>query len=88
MDALDGNAIAGLLVDVFGEDMTSAVGVCAHCGARGRVAELVVYLRAPGTVVRCRGCLGILMVFVTVREFTCVDLQGLAELTKGAPSPR
>ena len=88
MDALDGNAIAGLLVDVFGEDMTSAVGVCGHCGARGRVAELVVYLRAPGTVVRCRDCLGILMVFVTVRERTCVDLLGLTELATGAPSPR
>ena len=31
----DGNAIAGLLIDVFGAEMTTATGVCAHCGARG-----------------------------------------------------
>ena len=29
MEALDGNAIAGRLVDVFGAEMTAATGVCA-----------------------------------------------------------
>ena len=80
MDALDGNAIGGLLHQVFGTEMTAATGTCAHCGAAGPVAELVVYLRGPGTVVRCRACLGLLMVFVDVRGFTCVDLQGVAAL--------
>ena len=56
MDALDGNAIAGLLVEVFGAELTTATGTCAHCGATGPVAELEVYLQAPGTVVRCRSC--------------------------------
>ena len=80
MEPLDGNAIAGLLLDVFGADKTNATGICANCGATGKVAELEVYLRAPGTVVRCRGCAAALMVFVTVREITCVDLRGLAQL--------
>lgn len=80
LDALDGNAIAGLLVDVFGVEMTTATGVCANCGASGQVAESVVYLRAPGTVVRCRSCNSVLMVLVTVRAITCVDLRGLATL--------
>lgn len=80
MEALDGNAIAGLMLDVFGAEMTTATGVCATCGARGQVGEFEVYLRAPGTVVRCRGCRSVLMVFVTVREFSCVDLRGLAQL--------
>lgn len=80
MEALDGNAIAGLMLDVFGAEMTTATGVCATCGARGRAGELEVYLRAPGTVVRCRSCRSVLMVFVTVREITCVDLRGLAQL--------
>jgi hypothetical protein len=44
------------------------------------VAELVVYLRAPGTVVRCRTCDNVLMVFVAVHDRMCVDLQGLAVL--------
>jgi uncharacterized protein DUF6510 len=80
MQALDGNAIAGLLFDVFGREMTTATGSCVTCGATGHVAEFEVYLRAPGTVVRCRSCRNVLMVFVTVRGITCVDVRGLAEL--------
>ena len=80
MEALDGNAIAGLLLDVFGTEMTTATGVCASCGASGQVAELDVYLRAPGTVARCRSCASVLMVLVTVRDVTCIDLRGLADL--------
>jgi Family of unknown function (DUF6510) len=84
MDALDGNAIAGLLHEVFGAEMTNAVGMCAGCGAAGPVAGFVVYLRAPGTVVRCRNCSRVLMVFVKVRDMNCVDLRGLATLAAAA----
>jgi hypothetical protein len=80
MDALDGNAIAGLLEDVFGVEMTTATGACASCGSVAPLAETMVYLRAPGTVVRCRNCDSILIVFVTTRETTCVDLRGLTGL--------
>ena len=80
MEALDGNAIAGLLFHVFGAEMTTATGVCASCGATGYVAELEVYVQAPGTVARCRSCGSVLMVLVTVRGTTCVDLRGLAAL--------
>jgi len=82
MEALDGNAIAGLLLDVFGTEMTTAAGVCAYCGAAGQLAEQVVYNRAPGTVVRCRNCINVLMVLVEVRGLNCVDLRGLAMLDK------
>lgn len=81
MDALDGNAIGGLLADVFGSDMTAAESVCGSCGASGPVAELAVYLRAPGTVVRCRNCHSVLMVFVRVRGMICADLSGLTSLS-------
>jgi hypothetical protein len=47
MDAVDGNAIGGLLIDVFGAEMTAASSTCATCGATRPVAELVVYRRAP-----------------------------------------
>jgi hypothetical protein len=81
MDALDGNAIAGQLVEVFGAEMTTATGVCGSCGASGLVAELEVYLRAPGTVVRCRSCTSVLMVLVSRSGVTCVDLRGLSKLS-------
>jgi len=78
---LDGNAIGGMLMEIFGADMTMAVGTCAGCGAVGPVAELAVYMPGPGTVVRCRHCDAVLMVFVRIREITCVDLEGLASLS-------
>jgi hypothetical protein len=80
MEALDGNAIAGLLHDVFGAEMTTAAAVCAHCSARGFVAEAVVYIGGPGAVARCRTCSGLLMVVVEVRGVRCVDLSGLEGL--------
>jgi Family of unknown function (DUF6510) len=78
---LDGNAIGGLLIEVFGREMTTAVGTCASCGTVRPVAELAVYPHGPGTVVRCRHCDNLLMVFVRARGVTCVDLRGLASLT-------
>ena len=32
--ALDGNAIGGMLMEIFGTDMTMAVGTCGSCGSR------------------------------------------------------
>jgi hypothetical protein len=78
--ALDGNAIGGLLLDIFAEDMTSAMATCAACGAVRPVADAMVYVRVPGTVVRCRRCTSILMVISRVRGLNCVDLSGLAAL--------
>ena len=80
MEALDGNAIGGLLQEIFGTEMTDAASVCGSCGTARQVAELTVYRQAPGTVVRCRSCDGVLMVFVKVHDRTCVDLLGLAAL--------
>jgi hypothetical protein len=67
MEALDGNSIAGALFEVFGSEMTTATGSCRHCGTEAKVAELLVYSRAPGMVVRCRNCCGVVMVLVAVR---------------------
>ncbi len=78
---LDGNAIGGLLMSLFGTDMTAAAATCGFCGTVAQVAELAVYRSDLGTVVRCRTCDGVLMVFVEVRGVTCVDLEGLASLS-------
>ena len=80
MIALDGNAIGGELFHVFGTDVTATTCVCAHCGATSFVAEAVVYVRGPGTVVRCRACGELHMVLVTIRGVTCVDMRGIAAL--------
>ena len=77
---LDGNAIGGLLLEVFGTEMTAATGRCGRCGTAAQVAELAVYRPGLGTVARCRHCDNVLMVFVQVRGVTCVDMRGLVSL--------
>jgi hypothetical protein len=67
MDALDGNAIAGPLLAIFGREMTAEVGACDHCGNRSAVAELRVYARAPGTVARCPSCAEVVFVLTEIR---------------------
>jgi Family of unknown function (DUF6510) len=76
MEALDGNAIAGLLFDQFGVEMTTAWGSCAYCGATAQVGELRVYLRAPGAVVRCPTCGRVVMVLVTIHDTKRIDYSG------------
>ena len=83
MAALDGNAIAGTLVAVFDMELTTANGTCASCRRRSLVGEFAVYLRGPGTVVRCRHCGGVVMVLVEAHGVMCVDLRGLEALEHG-----
>jgi hypothetical protein len=80
---LDGNAIGGLLHEVFGTEMTTAETTCAHCGHTAQVAEAIAYVRAPGTVMRCRTCTSVLAVMVRKQEMTCVDLSGMSALQAG-----
>jgi ribosomal protein S27AE len=80
MDRLDGNAIAGTLFDIFGEEMTTANGRCARCGTTARLAEAIVYLGGPGIVVRCPRCGNVLIVIVDRRGTSCLDMTGLASL--------
>ena len=57
MDAsmLDGNAVAGLLQEVFAVEMTTAIGTCAGCGAAEPVGATHVF-RGAGIVLRCPHC--------------------------------
>ena len=79
-DVLDGNAVAGLLAEAFGEEMTDVPGECAHCGTVNVVAELRAYTRAPGTVLRCPACAGVVLRVVRTPSATLVDARGAAYL--------
>jgi ribosomal protein L40E len=76
MAALDGNAIAGPLFEYFGAEVTTARGSCRHCGTAAVIAELRVYARGPGTVVRCRSCGNVVIVLTMIRNTLRVDLRG------------
>jgi hypothetical protein len=75
--ALDGNAAAGVLHDLFARDMTTAAYECTSCGRTGVVAELAVYMAGPGTVARCRDCDTVLLMLSERRGIYCVDLPGI-----------
>lgn len=80
MERLDGNAIGGVLDEIFGAEMTVAVGVCGSCGSTGPVAEAHVYMRAPGIVVRCSQCESVLLKIVQADSRTWLDLSGTRAL--------
>jgi Zn finger protein HypA/HybF involved in hydrogenase expression len=57
MDELmvDGNAVAGLLQEVFAVEMTTAIGTCTSCGTSEAVGATHVF-RGAGVVLRCPQC--------------------------------
>jgi len=85
MDALmlDGNAVAGLLQEAFGTEMTTATGICDACGAGQQVGAVRVF-RSAGVVLRCHECGSVLAKIVVRRAQTCVDLRGLRSLAPPA----
>jgi hypothetical protein len=57
MDAskLDGNAVAGLLREVFAAEMTTAIGTCGGCGTAEALGAVHVF-HGAGAVLRCPHC--------------------------------
>jgi hypothetical protein len=81
MDALtlDGNAAAGLLQEIFGAEMTTALGTCDSCGTSGEVGGARLY-RGAGLALRCPRCDALLMKIVTRETRFWIDLRGLRTL--------
>jgi Family of unknown function (DUF6510) len=65
---VDGNAIGGLLIEVFGQEMTNALGCCGSCRTENLIGALVVYRSGPGDVVRCPNCSDVLIVTTPVAD--------------------
>jgi len=61
---LDGNALGGLLLDVFGREMTDQSGCCGECGAVSAFGSMIAFRDAPGDVMRCPACGTVLAVVV------------------------
>jgi Zn finger protein HypA/HybF involved in hydrogenase expression len=73
---LDGNAIGGLLREIFVLDMTTAEATCAGCGAVNPLGRAAVYVHAPGAVVRCPACESVLLRIVRGNGRYWLDLTG------------
>jgi predicted RNA-binding Zn-ribbon protein involved in translation (DUF1610 family) len=64
---LDGNAIAGLLVEALGTEMTAAPRRCQSCGAVNAVGAHRLY-QGAGAVLRCPACGDVALRVVTLAE--------------------
>jgi hypothetical protein len=72
---LDGNALGGLLQELFGAEVTGAPHTCQSCGTECPVAAHRLYLGA-GAVLRCPVCDQIALVAAALRDRHVVHLTG------------
>lgn len=72
---LDGNALAGLMQELFATELTDAPHVCASCGAVRAVGAHRLY-RGAGLVLRCPVCSDIALVVATALDRHIVHLAG------------
>ncbi len=75
---LDGNAVAGLLQEVFGTEMTASPAQCAHCGEVSMLGALLVFGGAMGRVLRCPECEDVMMRIVARDGALWLDMQGVS----------
>jgi hypothetical protein len=75
---LDANAVAGLLEQLFGADMTAAHSECAGCGRQGEIGTLLAYTNAPGVVLRCPACTTVMLRVVETPRGTLLEAKGMA----------
>jgi hypothetical protein len=83
---LDGNAIGGVLMEIFGVEMTLADAVCAGCHRVQELGRAVVYVNAPGMVVRCWGCGQVMMRVVRGGGRVWLDMSGMRCLEFARPA--
>lgn len=73
---VDGNAIAGILGEVFVHEMTAALMACGGCGKVEPIGAEHVYMQAPGIVLRCRHCEDVLLVLTRVEGKILLSFHG------------
>jgi hypothetical protein len=80
-NALDGNAAAGRLMDMFAVDMTGAMVTCEGCGRESALATLALYGGAVGLVLRCRGCDAVNLRLSNTGRAIHLDLRGASRIS-------
>ncbi len=75
---LDGNSAGGLLQQIFTVEMTACPAECAHCGNVASLGALLCFSQAPGVILRCPACEGVVMRIVETPGAHYLDLRGAA----------
>ncbi len=73
---LDGNAVAGTLAEIYGDEMTTVLAECTSCGKVDHVGGLLAFVHAPGIVLRCTACATVMIRIVQTPTRTLVDIRG------------
>ena len=79
---LDGNAVAGMLAEIFAVEMTTALATCSGCGASEPIGAVRVFLGA-GPVLRCPHCDTVLAKITRSDTRTWITLPGVRALELG-----
>jgi hypothetical protein len=77
---LDGNALAGVLQEIFSMEMTASPTECAHCGYEGEMGALLAFVCSPGLVLRCPVCENVILRIVQTPGAIYLDARGAAFL--------
>ncbi len=77
---MDANAVAGLLTEIFGMDMTAEPTECAHCGNQAEIGTLLAFLQGPGVVLRCSACSQIVLRIIQTPDAILLDARGAVYL--------
>ncbi|HTK45173.1 MAG TPA: DUF6510 family protein [Patescibacteria group bacterium] len=75
---LDGSAVGGMLGGIFGADVTGMPGQCASCHTVSLMGAMRVYMRGPGTVIRCPACTQVVLRVAETPRGSMLDLRGIA----------
>ncbi|HEX7145720.1 MAG TPA: DUF6510 family protein [Gaiellaceae bacterium] len=86
MSRVDGNAMAGMLGEIFVHEMTAARVACGGCGRIEAIGAEHAYMDAPSVVLRCCHCEGVLLVLTRARDNYVLGL-GKASWLEVAGSP-
>lgn len=79
-ERVDGNAAGGLLLELFGQDMTGARATCAHCDHEAALADAVAEMDAAGVILLCRGCGHTLVTYLRTEGRRTLSIGGLMTL--------
>jgi hypothetical protein len=78
--ALDGNAAAGLMRELFAFDATTARVTCDGCGTVGEVATARVYGGTMGAIFRCVHCNSVVLRLTKTPAGYFLDMQGARQV--------
>jgi uncharacterized Zn finger protein len=71
----DGNAMAGVLEEIFATEMTSAVRTCETCGQRRAIGAHRLFVSA-GLVLRCPACGDVAATIAVLEDSYLLRLRG------------